>query len=298
MTTIPPHARAFPAFIYGTVEREDAMMRCVVSATLALAAAAAAQAPSPYVEGDVPPAYFLQAAKDKQLFPETKDAYFHDVEKPRNTSMYGLRNATYWEADLDVDCDGKPSENCNKQRDPWFQGQLSASSTIQSEFTPHIVIPIGSPSNSKQRDILFGQVGAVIHGQSLVYGLLLDECGVKELIGEASYAAVKLLGVNPDPKNGGSDGPAHFFFFPGPSGRLANPSDWTDHAKVIAVGNARARQLMADHKVDWQASAALRPLPGHRMARALAGMTLVTVDGRRRAAGLPAGPGPRLLIAK
>src|SRR4051794_31980454 len=37
-----------------------------------------------------------------------------------------LNNAYFWKADLDVDCDGLQTTTCNKQTDPDFQNQTSA----------------------------------------------------------------------------------------------------------------------------------------------------------------------------
>lgn len=211
-----------------------------------------------YTEGDVPAAKLLLALKNGVMFPETKNAFQHDMEKPKNTSMYGLKNATYWTADFDVDCDGTETANCNKKRDPWYQNQLSIGVNLKADEVPYFVIPIGSPSNSSKRDIQFGQIAALIHNDQVVYAVFVDECGVSSLIGEGSYAAAKLLGIDPDPNTGGSDGPATFLVFTGPTGRITDRSLYTNHQKAIEIGNARAKELMEAYQIDWTGATGAR----------------------------------------
>ena len=197
-----------------------------------------AQAAQAYTEGDVPAAKLLEAVKQGTIFPETKNAFQHDMEKPKNTSMYGLKNATTWTADFDVDCDGTETANCNKKRDPWFQNQLSIGVNLKADEVPYFVIPISSPSNSSKRDIQFGQIAALIFNDQVVFAVFVDECGVSSLIGEGSYAAAKLLGIDPDPNTGGSDGPATFLVFTGPTGRITDRSLYTNHQKAIEIATS------------------------------------------------------------
>jgi hypothetical protein len=199
-------------------------------------------------EGDVPAAKLLEAVKQGTLIAETKNAFQSDMENKKDISMYQLKGATTWTSDMDVDCDGAATTNCNKSRDPWFQNQLSIGVNLKAEEVPYFVIPIGSPSNSGKRDIKFGQIAAVIYQDQVVYAVFVDECGVSSLIGEASYATNKMLGVNPDPKNGGTDGPVTFITFQGPTGRLTS-GQYTSHAEAVKLGNARAKELLASHGI-------------------------------------------------
>jgi len=43
-----------------------------------------------------------------------------------NISICGLTGAVFWKADLDVDCDGKETPQCNLSTDPAFQAQTAA----------------------------------------------------------------------------------------------------------------------------------------------------------------------------
>src|ERR1043166_1598085 len=153
------------------------------------------------------PAQLLAATKRGQLIKETENKFQADMDRPKNISMYSLTNATFWTADMDIDCDGRETPFCNKKTDPDFQSQLSCDMDIAAEETPYFVIPMGSPANSKKRGIEIGQVAAIIYSNQVVYAVFLDECGISTLIGEASCATARLLGIDPDPKTGGTDGP-------------------------------------------------------------------------------------------
>jgi len=81
----------------------------------------------------------------------------------------------------------------------------------------------GKPANAKKRGIEIGQVAAILYTDQVVYAVFLDECGDPKLIGEACCATAKLLGVDPDPKTGGTDGPVTYIVFTGASGRITDP---------------------------------------------------------------------------
>ena len=78
----------------------------------------------------------------------------------------------------------------------------------------------------------------------MVYAVFLDECGISSLIGEASCATARLLGIDPDPKNGGTDEPVTYIVFSGPTGRITDKEDYADHAKAIAIGTRKAKELV------------------------------------------------------
>src|SRR5262249_51458524 len=151
---------------------------------------------------------------------------------PRNISMYSLTNAIFWTADMDIDCDGRETPACNKRTDPWFQNQLSCGTDIAADETPYFVIPIAKPANARKRGSALGPVAAILYKDQVVYAVCLDECGDPSLIGEASCATAKLLGIDPDPKTGGPDGPVSYSVFTGESGRIKDPRDYGNHAKA------------------------------------------------------------------
>jgi Fungal chitosanase of glycosyl hydrolase group 75 len=202
---------------------------------------------SEFGEGDVSAAQLLSATKRGVLIKETENKFQTDTEKPKNISMFSLTNATFWTADMDIDSDGRETAFCNKKNDPWFQNELSCGTDIAADETPYFVIPIGSPANSSKRGIEIGQVAAIIYKDKVVYAVFLDECGVKSLIGEASVATARLLGINPDPKNGGTDEPVTYIVFTGESGRITDKKDYANHAKAIEIGVKRARELVSSN---------------------------------------------------
>jgi hypothetical protein len=196
-------------------------------------------------EGDISASQLRAVLRHGRLIQETENKFQADMEKPKNISMYSLTNATFWTADMDIDCDGRETPFCNKKTDPDFQNELSCGTDISADETPYFVIPIGSPANSKKRGIQIGQVAAILYKDRVAYAVFLDECGISSLIGEASCATARLLGINPDPKNGGTDEPVTYIVFAGPSGRITNKKDYADHAKAVEIGVRSARELIA-----------------------------------------------------
>jgi len=190
----------------------------------------------------------MAVLKHGQLIKETENKFQTDMEKPKNVSMYSLTNATFWTADMDIDCDGRETEFCNKKTDPDFQNQLSCDADISANETPYFVIPIGSPANSKKRGIEIGQVAAIIYKDRVAYAVFLDECGIRTLIGEASCATARLLGVDPDPKTGGTDGPVTYVVFTGRTGRISEKKQYANHGLAVEIGVKRAKELLAQYR--------------------------------------------------
>ena len=198
-------------------------------------------------EGEISAAQLLSVLPHGQLIRETHNQFRASVDQPKNISLFSLTHATFWTADMDIDSDGRETPVCNKQRDPDFQNELSCDTDIAADATPYFVIPIGKPANSKKRGIEIGQIAAIIYSNQVVYAVFLDECGVKGVIGEASVATAKLLGVDTDPKTGGTGGPVTYLVFTGASGRITDPKDYADHAKAVAIGVRRAKELLAQY---------------------------------------------------
>ncbi|MEO8875469.1 MAG: glycoside hydrolase family 75 protein, partial [Polyangiaceae bacterium] len=57
----------------------------------------------------------------------------------------GLSNAVFWKADMDIDCDGKQTTQCNSGTDPDYQNQTAASDSkgnaLDAANLPYVVIP-------------------------------------------------------------------------------------------------------------------------------------------------------------
>ena len=160
-----------------------------------------------------------------------------------------LNGAFFWNADLDVDCDGKQTAQCSLATDPAYQSQTSATDSmgnpLDAAVLPYVVIPLpDSKFDYLARGIQLGDVVAVLYNGKVVYGVFGDE-GPTDIIGEASYAMAKLLGINPDPSTGGTDCcGVTYLVFPG-SGAVVNPIE--DHAKATALGQSLATTLLQNN---------------------------------------------------
>jgi hypothetical protein len=151
------------------------------------------------------------------------------------------KKAYFFQADMDIDCDGEPDAICNSTTDPWFYPELSVGKGIHAAQTPFYVVPL--TFSNYVSGVPLGQVAAVIYKNTVAYGPFLDECGVTDVIGEASYAMASLLGVDPDPSTGGTDGPVSYIIFAGTDAKLGT-GDYANHTKAVTAGNARAKELV------------------------------------------------------
>ena len=166
--------------------------------------------------------------------------------QPANRSMCGFPGAVVWTADMDIDCDGKESEQCNLDTDPWFMNQTAASDSmgdpLDSATLPFVVVPGKSTRfDYRMAGLAMGTVVAVIYDGKLEYGPLGD-VGPTAYIGEASYRMAELLGIDPDPHYGGSDGPVTYIAFTGMEAKLETIED---HDEAVAVGIERAEALLS-----------------------------------------------------
>jgi hypothetical protein len=147
---------------------------------------------------------------------------------------------------MDIDCDGIPTERCNETTDPWFQPQTSATDRrghfLDAARLPYVVIPLPSGRfDFAGHGVGLGSVVVVVYRGKLEYGVVGDQ-GPDRVIGEASYAMAKRLGINPDPHHGGTDAGVTYIAFTGPSARVARIED---HAEAVAVGRACAHDLVS-----------------------------------------------------
>jgi Fungal chitosanase of glycosyl hydrolase group 75 len=169
-----------------------------------------------------------------------------DSGLPVDIPICGLTGAVFWKADLDVDCDGKQSAQCSLQTDPAYQPETSATDSqghpLDAATLPYVVVPL--PSNRfdyNAAGLALGSVIAVIYKGKVVYGVFGDE-GPKPIIGEASYAMAKALGIDPDPSTGGVDSGVTYIAF---TGAGAVVSTIEDHAAAVKLGEKLAATLIS-----------------------------------------------------
>jgi hypothetical protein len=148
-------------------------------------------------------------------------------------------SAFFWKADMDIDCDGITTSNCNENTDPAYQDQTSFETSkgrsFQADSTHYFVIPLPSSRFSyEDAGITPGSVAAVIFNNKVVYAVFADE-GPPDIIGEASFATAQALGIDPDPATGGTDSGVTYIVFPG---KVPNPVE--NNATIDQVGAAAA----------------------------------------------------------
>jgi hypothetical protein len=159
----------------------------------------------------------------------------------KKVGICGLNGAIFWTADMDIDCDGKRTAQCNEDTDCCFLPDTAFHNNdddpLTASKTPYIVIP----NDHKIPNVKGGAVAAVIFKNKLIFAILGDT-GPSDIIGEASFAAAKALGINPDAKNGGTAGPVTYVLFLG-SGAV--PKDVENQTEVNQLGNRLTTKLRA-----------------------------------------------------
>lgn len=169
-----------------------------------------------------------------------------DSSEPETVSICGLPNAVYWKAELDVDCDGKMTTQCNIDTDGAYQDQTAATDSmgdpLDAAALPYVVIPGKSPRfDYRMAGLAMGSVFAVIYNDQVQYGVAGD-IGPTAIIGEASYRMAELLGIDPDPSTGGTDDEVAYIGFTGTTA-IVDPIE--DHDAAVSLGLEKATELLA-----------------------------------------------------
>ncbi|WP_328498217.1 glycoside hydrolase family 75 protein [Streptomyces sp. NBC_00414] len=187
-------------------------------------------------------AELLAAVRD--CAPVSRDRFRSDHGEPADIEVCDRQGAVFWKADLDIDCDGRPGRHCNERTDPLFCDttafQQSDGRQLSAERLPYVVVP--GPShrwNHREHDVRRGTVAAVIHGDRVRYAVVGD-IGPDDIIGEASYALARNLGIRPDPRGGGAASGVTYILFKGSGASpIENPG------AAAAQGERLARELVA-----------------------------------------------------
>jgi len=194
--------------------------------------------PVAWREGDVSAADLL--SKVRACVKVSRGRYRSDEGMPANIPVCGTRGAVFWKADLDIDCDGRPGPRCNRRTDPQFSSltayQQSDGRYLSAERLPYIVVPAVSPVwNHRDHGVYGGAVAAVVYRDRVQYAVVGD-VGAHDVIGEASYATAKALGITPDPRGGGTASGVTYIVF-----RNSQAKPIEDHAAAVATGRRLAR---------------------------------------------------------
>jgi hypothetical protein len=155
--------------------------------------------------------------------------------------------AVFWKADMDIDCDGIRTTQCNESTDCCFQPDTfchaSTGSPLNAAQLPYVVVPSSSSIwNYTNFQIGCGTVVAVIFNNQVEYAVVGDT-GPQQIIGEASYATAKSLGINPDPSNGGVDTGVTYIVFQG--SRRVSPIE--SHSTAVSLGQQLATDFVKNN---------------------------------------------------
>lgn len=169
--------------------------------------------------------------------------YKTDSENSRTIPVCDKTGAVWWRADMDIDCDGIRTTQCNENTDCCFLPDTafhdSQGRPLNSAQLPYVVVP--SPSSTwdyRQFGIRGAGVVAVIFNNRVEYAVVGDT-GPTDIIGEASYRTASDLGIDPNPSTGGSDGPVTYIFF-----KNSQASPIEDHNGTVTQGQQLARQFV------------------------------------------------------
>ncbi|MCX4863318.1 glycoside hydrolase family 75 protein [Streptomyces sp. NBC_01369] len=172
--------------------------------------------------------------------------YRTDEETSATIPVCGKNGAVFWKADMDVDCDGEITAACNEDTDPWFQNgtafETSAGKPLNAEKLPYVVVPSASSIwNYSDAGIKGGGVVAVIYDNKVEYAVVGDT-GPNKIIGEASYATAKALGIDPDPETGGAESGVTYILF-----KNSKVSPIENHSAAVTAGDALAKQFIQNN---------------------------------------------------
>jgi hypothetical protein len=172
--------------------------------------------------------------------------YRTDEETSATIPVCGKNGAVFWKADMDIDCDGQRTSKCNENTDPWYQDDTafhqSNGKPLKADSLPYVVVPSSSSIwNYSGAGIKGGGVVAVIYNNKVEYAVVGDT-GPTKIIGEASYATARDLGINPDPSNGGTDGPVTYICF-----KNSKVSPIESNSKATSVGEGLANTFVQNN---------------------------------------------------
>ncbi|MFI6807981.1 glycoside hydrolase family 75 protein [Streptomyces luteogriseus] len=221
----------------------------VQSLTLAVASAvllapttppAAHARPAVWREGAVSAAELL--AKVRDCAPVSRGRYRSDNGAPANIPVCGTRDAVFWKADMDIDCDGSPGPRCNRRTDPYFAESTAYARSdgrpLSAERLPFIVVPAPSDLwDYREHGIGGGSVVAVVYRDRVRYAVVGDT-GPQGIIGEASYATAKALGIRADPHGGGAPSGVTYIVF-----KNTKVSPIEAHAAAVTEGERAAKRF-------------------------------------------------------
>ncbi|MFF5159582.1 glycoside hydrolase family 75 protein [Streptomyces sp. NPDC000348] len=182
-------------------------------------------------------------AKVRTCAPVSRGRYREDHGGEATVPVCGTRDAVFWKADMDIDCDGRPGLRCNAGTDPYFSASTAFAQSdgrpLSSEETPYVVVPAPSAVwDYRSHGVRGGSVVALVYGDRVRYAVVGDT-GPADIIGEASYAAAESLGIDPDPRGGGTPAGVTYIVF-----KDSRVTPIEDHEGAVTAGERLARRFV------------------------------------------------------
>jgi glycosyl hydrolase group 75 (putative chitosanase) len=200
--------------------------------------------PSSAQEGTVSAADLLAKVTSCQQI--SNGRYRTDEETSATVPVCGMNGAVFWKADMDIDCDGRRTSNCNENTDPWYQDDTafhqSNGQPLRADSLPYVVVPSSSSIwNYSGAGIKGGGVVAVIYNNKVEYAVVGDT-GPTQIIGEASYATAQALGIDSNPETGGTDSGVTYILF-----KNSQVSPIESHGAAVTLGDQLAKQFLQNN---------------------------------------------------
>src|SRR3989440_8080385 len=163
----------------------------------------------------------------------------------KTVAVCGATGAVFWKSDMDIDCDGQRTTQCNENTDCCFQNDTafhqSDGKPLNSAALPYIVVPSTSSIwNYTNSGVHGASVAAVIYQGKVAYAVVGDT-GPTQIIGEGSYALAVALGIDPNPSTGGTDSGVTFIVFTG-NGSIVKPIQ--NHNNAVTLGQTLGRPFL------------------------------------------------------
>lgn len=192
-------------------------------------------------DGEEPVGAAELLAKVKNCTPVSKGKYRTDRRAAATIPVCGTDEVVFWEADMDIDCDGQVSTVCNTGTDlvPAADGLPGIGRQVPGLRRGALR---RRPRSRPALELLRvwdqgGGVAAVIHDGKVRYAVVGDT-GPAAIIGEGSYALARSLGIDPDPRTGGTASGVTYILF-----RNSQASPIESPAAAVAAGEALARKF-------------------------------------------------------
>ncbi|MER7486557.1 glycoside hydrolase family 75 protein [Streptomyces sp. NPDC126497] len=173
----------------------------------------------------------------------SRGRYREDHGAEATVPVCGARDVVFWKADMDIDCDGRPGRRCNARTDPYFSASTAYARSdgrpLSAEETPYVVVPAPSAVwNHRAHGVRGGSVVAVVYRDRVRYAVVGDT-GPADVIGEASHAMAESLGIDPDPRGGGTPSGVTYIAF-----RDSRAVPVEDHTAAVTEGERLARRFV------------------------------------------------------